>query len=708
MWLEFAMTFLIGAILLYLPGGLLIKAFTAPGTIAVTSAPVISVLLYCLLSLAYPAIGVNASVVTIAVLPTVLCAGALAVSILVRRARFSRAPLHSTGSRHVESPEFHNCTPSWKHVFLYIAVGIAISLYVYVKCFDGADSIVQTYDNVFHYGLVESLAGSTDWSPLTATLYYGEDATYNPLPGTGYYPCAWHIVCALLVQAANVSTPIAANATNTLITALVFPLATLSMLSSIFKRDHLALAMGAIVTLAFAAFPWNLLEYWPLYPNTMSLALLPAIIGCFIRLCTRGATRSGRILSLLLFICGVVVIAFAQPNSVFSAMVFLIAFCVWRIYGEARRHFEGSPHRNLLALGIAAIAAIAAIALWAIFYVTPFLQAVIGYYWAPTEPSAAHAFAGIVTLAFNNMQPQYILAILLAVGFVATLVKHRHLIWLNCSYVLACAIMFVASTAEDVPLKHFLAGFWYTDPYRVAAFVVLCGIPLASLGLATISDALARACRKRAERGKPSRAIAPAIACIIAVAFALVNFLPNTSALQGGQTAFGFLRSNALALNNGTIMDPYDREEMEFVERVKEVVEDDDLIINQPYDGSMYAYSHDGLNLYYRYIAGYGYDKNETAESSIIRTELDELATNDDVAEAVEAVGADYVLVLSRDAESMMEFFAHSDVEQAGTGLNAIGDSTQGLEIVLEEDDMRLYRISSSEQYITVAETIEG
>ena len=50
--------------------------------------------------------------------------------------------------------------------------------------------------------------------------------------------------------------------------------------------------------------------------------------------------------------------------------------------------------------------------------------------------------------------------------------------WL-CACFGICLLFIVISIGSEGSLKHLLTGFWYTDPYRLAANLVIAAIPIA-------------------------------------------------------------------------------------------------------------------------------------------------------------------------------------------------------------------------------------
>lgn len=73
------------------------------------------------------------------------------------------------------------------------------------------------------------------------------------------------------------------------------------------------------------------------------------------------------------------------------------------------------------------------------------------------------------------------MAVLVFVGCCICFAKRSNR-WIVVSLAVSAAISVAASSSEG-DLKHLLAGFWYTDTFRIASMVVIASIPLASIGL---------------------------------------------------------------------------------------------------------------------------------------------------------------------------------------------------------------------------------
>ena len=144
--------------------------------------------------------------------------------------------------------------------------------------------------------------------------------------------------------------------------------------------------------------------------------------------------------------------------------------------------------------------------------------------------------------------------------------------------------------------------------------------------------------------------------------------------------------------------------EQEFLKEVQQVVGPEDLVINNPIDGSYFAYGYTGLRCYYRKIDGFRNldpkpgdapdDSSETQESVLIRTRLRDIATDEQVREAVAATGARYVLVMSTvNSEGSFIGGRGGYKPESFSGITSITRETPGFTLVLAQGDLALYRI---------------
>ena len=279
-------------------------------------------------------------------------------------------------------------------------------------------------------------------------------------------------------------------------------------------------------------------------------------------------------------------------------------------------------------------------------------------------------------------------------GFVASLQRGRTR-WLSFSYVFALVI-FVVATSTDGSLKHLLAGFWYTDPCRVGALLAFTAMPLAALGLSIVYRLLTNWAKGRFQPvARVVGSVAVGAACFCGAYFIPVELGEDDWRYE--ESPFEYLEKQnkrPAMLEEAEAKRPYSEEKAAFAERVKAIV-GDAVVVNQPYDGSLYLYGVDGLHLLYRYMSGYG-EEGETAASRVIREHLNEYAGNPVVQEAVRQTRARYVLMLSANGQGVGRFsWAYQPDQWAG--INAINPDTPGFTLLLAQGNMRLYRIDGAD-----------
>lgn len=682
-------------IALYVPGFITLKAMRLSSWQALAFAPLVSIVFYCLGGVVFEKMGVFASVWSIGALALALALIILVVAVILRRRHPARAlaPCY-------ERSTFDRFIP-----LAYIAFGVLIGSIVYLGGLPSVENVAETWDNVFHYGLVRTFVESGSWSTLNANSAYLDTAGVYPAPfgvSGGYYPAAWHLVCALPVSLLGVSVPIAVNATNFVFLSVVYALGMWMLIRELFAGNKALVALGVFVSFAFGVCPWVLLTHWPLFPNFISLTMVPLLCAAFL-LSIRGSMPVKRRIGFTaIFILGVLAEAFCQPNAVFGAAVVLAPLVVCRGASALAGRFGGgrSTTKHALVAIVAGVTITALIAaLWFIAFKLPFLQPTVNFYWAPIT-TVKQALFSVVSLSFGMGYPQYFLALLVVVGALYILVKRRDLAWLLVSYAFAAAIFVVAASFGDVWIKHFLAGFWYTDPYRVMTTVGLVGVPIALCGLFAcckfvqwaIAKIVAAGRRRPFTLSKVGAAsvnvVVVVISCVLIYSFAPIGSskMPMFAHLNDIVGAHAAGNENAL----------YDDEERRFVEEVKAIIDEDDLVLNHPFDGSMLAYGMSDLPAYYRSISGYG-TSGEIEESTVLRERLSALSSDEEVQAAIRETGADYVLILENDTDRMAALYL-SYGRAPWTGFEAIDEATPGFELVLEggeEGDMRLYKIAT-------------
>ena len=166
-------------------------------------------------------------------------------------------------------------------------------------------------------------------------------------------------------------------------------------------------------------------------------------------------------------------------------------------------------------------------------------------------------------------------------------------------------------------------------------------------------------------------------------------FLPDSIRAYG----FDAVRFELRDMYDTSEKGPLDDKELAFLDRVGEEIEEGAVVANQPYDGSVFAYASDGLNVVFD-----RYNPPSDEDHVLLRTSLYDIETNQDVDDAVDELDVSYVLQLDAgDAETGMSddatYYPHGYAAEGWRGINEIDENTPGFTLVLSDGDMRLYRI---------------
>lgn len=677
MWLELCFAIISCIFLLYVPGLIGAASWSSRIDETVAFAPIISVTSYCFAGLVLSLVGVFASAATIIPFALAWCLAVYLVGRLIRRPASPRdASLVGI-------------------VVVYVCIAILVSFFVFILPLDGPGSFVQTYDNVHQYGTARTFLISGDWSPFNSSLYSvpsGEAPVLDVV--NAFYPSGWHTVVAVLASLTGLSLSLCANAFNFVVLAVIFPIAAASFIACIFNRDREKVLLGAFVTPICAAFPWMLMESWPLFPNALSFSAGLGIVCAFVGMLADSGTAKDRIAYGIMFIIGIVACFFMQPNTVFSLGAMLVPFCIWRACKLVALSNSCRKHGPLVA---SLLCGIAIVLIWLFAFNLPFMQPVVQYHWAPIT-TLPGSIKEVLLAGYPLLPVNIVLAALVFIGFVRSC-RNAETVWMAISY-LFCALLYIVSASmEPSFIKQLLTGFWYTDAYRVASVLAMAGLPLAVLGACDVRQFIVGlGCARNLDtRTDGITAVVPGraragISLLVVVLMCAVSFVPfivlGDTVLQG---PFGFIATSSESHNTMSDSAGYSLSESSFVKKAMAAVPEGETIINMPYDGSMFAYSIDDAPVVFRTMEGYG-SKGEDPDSVLIREALCDISWRQDVRDAVESTHAGYVLILERDPDKADAYYTQHHREQ-WTGITSIADDTPGFEVVLKDGDMRLYRI---------------
>ena len=717
MWLEFFQSVVVIVALLYVPGVILLHASGMPKPWALVTAPLVSCALYFIEGEIFSALNIPVPLAVMVLVP-------LLVAILVNGYVFYVASKYKEDrrdeklnkSKATRSSKQSTChTPSficeelpfWMPL-LYVAIGLLTVGFLFLPTLPSASSFVQGWDIVHHLDVTQAMIESQKYSSIHYDFYSTVEASITPWePGTsGFYPSGWNIIVALTTQLVSTTVPIAGNALNFVSAAIIFPLSICSVIAKVLPKHRIALISGAFVCLAFFVFPWSLLIYGPIFPNTVAFCVMPSIWWIFMQMTRSKTPKHDLIWLIVIFVLGLITLFILHPSTIFSSIVVLLPWSFARI-GESKRRVVLFG-KQIKPVTLAYVFFIFALVIWSVFYYVLIVQGVaLNFWWSAyssLQDAILHAlgmdFIGQSYAGGELVSPQPILSICVLVGAVWTF-KHKQARWMVSAF-MYLSILCIFIITFDVPLKGYLSGFWYTDPFRIAASCVIMAIPLAALGLATLAEAALETFASWREKASQAQTKAqtcvfcnvwakPLIAGAVIACVVVLNYvvpMPNLKSEKPIPAATAFKQASEKAYGDHYILTS---EELEFLRRVELTVPAGAVIANLPQDGSLWAYGTNDLHVLWRFPNGY--DASERPASAILRKRLNRIASDPEVLQTVRDLNVQYVLILNNVVDYSN---AVTSTYKPGTfrGITQITDTTPGFEVVLEEGSMRLYKIT--------------
>lgn len=696
---------LIYTFLLLAPGYLWLRMVRLPRAYSLCVAPIITTALVAIVGELYAAVHLPATPASV-YLPLMCLPAALLLVPLVMRYRGTAVKgddLLSFNLSHVDIP--------WWMPLLFIALGVYICNDLFVSIIPSADAVMQHYDNQHHLNTIQAMADAKRASSLGIHFYLADiDKAIMPFGRGTFYPAVWYAQCALLMQVTGITAPVAINVSIFVTLGIAYPLGMCALASSIFKERRGAIAFLAIVCPSFVTFPWCMLNFGPLYPNMVGFALLPATCTICMHAFLSGPSLRNLALAWVMVLGALLGQTLLHPNTVFSAYLILIPFVAQLIYDKMRSHGSSYLKSGAAVAGFLLVC----LAFWTFCFKSPLFSSAIDELWGryayPWQEVINILTQTYTLFFFGEFAAQVLLGIFVVVGGVR-LLYDREVRWLAASYLLICGICFVNATSYSATLKRFIAGFWYTDAMRLSAMAILVAALIAGYGFDWIYEQVCWILRRYNERME--RKTHPQIAAVVLLAtFYVVNFMPGFNwpgahaestdeiveyRIRGREydsmsvkTTFGdYKQGMRNAYNNHA---PIDQHERIFLQEVADIA-GDDLVINNPCDGSTIAYGIYGTRTYYRKATGNG-ASTETAESVAIREGLCNIAKDESVRAAIKSTGARYVLLLDSfySGNSFLNLRNNLDWD-AYLGISQITPETPGFTEVLSSGACSLYRI---------------
>lgn len=587
---------------------------------------------------------------------------------------------------------------------IFLVVAVLFYLVFFVKPLDGPSSFIQFSDNASHLARIETMAKDGYFSTIKTGITPIDFSSVTDAADNihrGYYPAGFHILSALIVSAFSTSAILAENVVIFFFLSIVYPLSFFIFFKVIFDRREMIIA-GLLAMVVFMAFPLSLITYGPLFPTMASGICLPLAAAFFILAFDRRGNVTFDVKPLIIFLVVCFALFTLQPNTIFALAVLLLPYCCHYLclLGSGVSSRRCKPARRFL---YPILFILFAGSVWLAAYISPLFHGVVSFAWEKLL-TPEEAICSVLDLSFRWGFPQAVLGFFVLLGFLKLCFDPSRR-WLCTSYVLM-AIIYIVGISTEGFWKHLLAGFWYTDPYRTAACVALFAIPIASVGIGFLMS-LVQSFLERifCNKGRRVHSIIIPVSCVATLIICSLlitqdRYQPFSNPVnQFQQNGVSETRALPAMLNNLEQLNKpgedalLSGEEIEFLSEVKTVV-GNDIVLNNPYDGSVYAYPLNDINVYYK-----GLDVPKSEDNQLIRTHINLYSRDADLNASVEATRARYLLLLDTtnyipvsDNAAWSKYVIYPVGEWRGFE-NALKDGIHA-ELVLSKGKCSLYRIN--------------
>ena len=685
MWLSLLPILLSAAALLFIPGALVGASAGLRTPLIIGLAPAISIAIISGTGVAAPILALPWGLTAVAAATAILCLAALATRRLMAGRYPQDADSGATGLR-----------PGLRSIAVWCAawpLSAAATGLTIGRILNTPDAISQTFDAVFHLNAVEWILQTNNASSLRLFL---------EAPQGRVYPLGWHTLVALAMKLCGAtSIPMATNATVLAVAGLVWTSGCLTLTHVLFHGRPAALLTAAVMAGSFTVFPFVLLNWGVLYPNFLSIALLPALLAAVRALVPiDGAGPAARPTGLLLpaTALGVAGLGLTQPNTIATLLLASVILTTARLITSLRAPLDERPANALSRQSlITGALAVGLVIVW--LYMRPPRESAI---WGPS-----YATSGSVGEAVTSMPVQlpviWVPAVLTLLGFIAALRTNGYR-WLAALHATTGALYVVARSAQDGDLRFFMVGIWYNDASRLGGLIPVTAVPLAALGMLAAARWGREACgacgriiqgitasRARETRGLPGlRRVREACERLIASGRArplvwrssaccvIVLLLVATGPLSGAMSDSVKIleQSYMLAPDSSSLT----TDEYALINELPSLIEPDAVIAVDPKSGAALAYALSGADTTVKHLF-----HRHDADLDIIEKKLNRASADPAVCTALKDVGATYALYFPGKTISNQKAFvgfAHLD-------------TAPGFELVAERGQASLYRITA-------------
>lgn len=654
-WFEALPAFVAALLMLALPGGAVLLALRVRGLMALCLAPAVSVSVIAVSAVVAPLIHLPWNVAVV-LLGTAIAAGA------------GWAARRFIPTLRADGPEGEaKSRAGLGAAAVGVLIALAMTTAILTLVAGNPEQFTQGYDSVFHLNATAFAVETSNASSFAISGFI------LPSVKAAFYPGAWHGLASLLVIVTGISVPAATNIMWLAVAGVVWPLSCVFLTRVLFGTGRTLLVSAAVLATAFPAFPWLLLQYGSAYPNALSNALVPVGIGLvllIIRPTAHTGLQPAQALALVvLFLPGAVM---AQPNGVFSILLVLTPLLVYLIFAWLRSGFRRTRRHGWSRVGLLAV--VTAVSVAAMFTL-PQIRSLFAY----TSP----AFLSFPLALLRNFThapapiwfPALALTALVLLGVRAGF-RRPGLNWLPAALIVL-AFTYPLASGTNLTLANMVMAPWWDNPERIAALMPLLGVPLAALGLAGLVGWLARrfpaffsGASGWERRGRTTTAAA------LAVVLAFSN-----PGLWQMKDQVGIMY-NVPAEPDGLAQ--VDAQELALIHRLGNYTTENDVLANNPYNGSALAMALAGRRMLFPYSS----QGDLNADLYTLRFWLNRVGSDQEVCAAAKRQGVTHLLDFGTDYIP-----AYNDPRSLYPGITLAPDS-DAFTLVASEGHAKLYKLT--------------
>lgn len=477
-WVPVLPALLVAALLLTVPGLLVGLALGLRNEPSLGAAPLLSVVTVALAIPLSSVLGLEWGLLPIAATTAVLVLGGLLCWWLARR--FLPATAVAARRDPPRSARLDLLTFSITAV-----AGAAWVGAVCIHTIGDVATVQQTFDGVFHVNAIARVAETGSASPGTVS------ATSNTTGAAPFYPPLFHALGGLLVAWLGLTPVVAANVLAVVVAAVVWVLSMALLGHVVLARRRLGVAACVLAACAMPVFPYLLMSFGVLWPNLLSVAVLPTVLAFVV--VVLGESEVPTIPWATSLVGGVLSLAglyYAHPGGVFAAVALALPVLASSLVSLGATVWRRRPLGPFWAVLGAVLVVVALRVAWNLVLSVPQVQSTMKFDWRATM-TMAQAFGNALALATPLSPASWLLA-WLVVGGAALAIRHRHQRWLVLAHAVVVYLYMLAAGSDEQTSQE-LTGFWYNDQYRLAALLPITGAPLAGLALVRCRDLLLRA-----------------------------------------------------------------------------------------------------------------------------------------------------------------------------------------------------------------------